>query len=371
MKIYFIWSKDIIGSKNRAFYKRIEYLSKIHDVSLLVRKMAVIEKDISKYVRILRCPYEIYWPARLLSWLMKRSGKISNPVGYLMFTFWCFRLIRKELPLKTLGVVYTFQNLDAFVGYLSAKLGYTWVVDLLDMPDLYVEKIKNREKLRYIVLAWLRNIIFYRVLRMHKIFKEASKVFFIGYNKADYFGQRLIREYGIKPNKLCPVPNGVDLALCKRSGRISINDKKFRLLYVGSVSAERGIQILLEAVQQIKERIPHVQLILVGSVSRHFNNKLCKEIDQRNIKNEVKVLGQMSHQKVLEMIELADICLYPFLKTKVLDGVIPIKVLEYLALNKVVIASDLSGIRGIIRHCYNGILVPPGDAARLRDAVYT
>ena len=47
----------------------------------------------------------------------------------------------------------------------------------------------------------------------------------------------------------------------------------------------------------------------------------------------------------------------------------PVKVLEYMALGCVVVASDLPGIRTMIDHDVNGVLVPPGDADALAEAL--
>ena len=65
----------------------------------------------------------------------------------------------------------------------------------------------------------------------------------------------------------------------------------------------------------------------------------------------------------------SNVCIYPFPRRPELDLVYPIKVFEYLALGKVVVASRLTGVCNVIHDGKNGILFEPGDPASLADAI--
>lgn len=88
------------------------------------------------------------------------------------------------------------------------------------------------------------------------------------------------------------------------------------------------------------------------------------------LRDHVNYLGSQPSDAIPGLVETADVCLYPFPRGLGKDGVMPIKVYEYLAMGRCVVASDLSGVRAIIRHEENGLLVPPGDPEALAEAIY-
>lgn len=77
----------------------------------------------------------------------------------------------------------------------------------------------------------------------------------------------------------------------------------------------------------------------------------------------------MPCEKVLALLEQADVCVCPFPKLKGTEHIYPLKVFEYLAMGKPVVATNLKGISQIIKHGENGLLVEPNNPDEVTEAI--
>jgi len=179
-------------------------------------------------------------------------------------------------------------------------------------------------------------------------------------------------------HKCIEVTNGVSLHTIrkfqgKRELSQVLNKQKgtFRLLYVGHISRARGTDTILQACSLLLQRhcVEELQLTLVGPVDENERSFFESFINTHNLDDVVTFTGPLRHTEVLGYIQTADVCLYPFPRSRQTEYVSPIKVFEYMALGKVVIASDLEGVRQIIRNMDNGILVEPNNPYQLADAI--
>ena len=73
----------------------------------------------------------------------------------------------------------------------------------------------------------------------------------------------IINEYGVLPEKIAIIPNGVDLSLFNASSQK--NPKK--VVFVGAMYHHRGLDVLLDAIPKIIKKIPDAKFILLGSGS--------------------------------------------------------------------------------------------------------
>ncbi|HID42178.1 MAG TPA: glycosyltransferase, partial [Archaeoglobaceae archaeon] len=107
----------------------------------------------------------------------------------------------------------------------------------------------------------------------------------------------------------------------------------------------------------VAERIDAKFLMIGKNLS-----ELEKEAERRRIENKFIFLGFVKHEEVPKFISAADVCVAPYKLTKEMGKhgfyFSPIKIFEYMACGKPVVASDLEIIRGIIENkC--GLLAKP------------
>ena len=130
------------------------------------------------------------------------------------------------------------------------------------------------------------------------------------------------------------------------------------IAYVGRLAEEKGIGVLLAAM----EKIPEVRLKVIGTGPMEKQLKdFCALAELKN----VRFLGRLRHTETMEEIVKSRFVVVPSLFYEPF-GYLPI---EAACLGKTVIASRVGGLPEIIKDRETGVLVPPGDAKALAAAI--
>jgi glycosyltransferase involved in cell wall biosynthesis len=130
------------------------------------------------------------------------------------------------------------------------------------------------------------------------------------------------------------------------------------VLYAGRLSPEKGVTCLLRAVAKLE-----VPLLLAGDGPDAA--KLRQWVADRGLTSRIRFLG---HRKPDELRRLMKGALFTVVPSECLENA-PMAILEAFALGKLVVGADIGGIPELVRPGVTGVLFPPGDAARLRDAM--
>lgn len=187
--------------------------------------------------------------------------------------------------------------------------------------------------------------------------------------------RELVKNYGVK-NAICRViPNGantnlfrpMDKIACRR--RLGLREGYFYLGFVGSFRSWVGLDTLIEALSMIKEKgYDKIRCILVGDGNSTGNLK--DIVERRNLQREIIFTGNISYEEVALFINSFDVCLAPFKKERNLKiGLSPLKLYEYLACGRPVIASSLQGISDVINDGKCGYLFEPDVAEDLASRI--
>ena len=158
------------------------------------------------------------------------------------------------------------------------------------------------------------------------------------------------------------IPNGVSpsdfspSALPPRAGRVPV------LLYIGTLADWQGLEIVIKALPKILEQQP-VQLRIVGRGRSRQRKMLLKHIRKLGVEGSVLVQPAVPHHEVPALIAESDICLAPLglNDRNVTQGACPIKVLEYMASSRPLIASNMPIVRELVREDLDGLLFSPND----------
>jgi len=142
------------------------------------------------------------------------------------------------------------------------------------------------------------------------------------------------------------VPNAIDITSLSQN-----KDRRYhkQVIFAGRLSAEKGIDTLIK----IGKKLPtDVQLIILGIGPEEQKIKNLA----KNWKN-VHYLGYQNKENTISLIRGSDILLQPSLK----EG-ISSTILESMACNTVVIASNVGGNTELIENSINGIIKDPKDS---------
>lgn len=131
------------------------------------------------------------------------------------------------------------------------------------------------------------------------------------------------------------------------------------------VSPEKGLTILLEGFAEAKKIVPHIRLIIIGDCPdehEKYIKKIKQYIYENGLVESVKILG--SREDALEILKCVDFYIAPSLS----EG-LPYSLLEALAAEIPVIATDIPGNNDIIRKSVEGILIPANSAGPLAHGI--
>ncbi|MCW8921594.1 MAG: glycosyltransferase, exosortase A system-associated [Sedimenticola sp.] len=180
-----------------------------------------------------------------------------------------------------------------------------------------------------------------------------------------------IQARGIRADKITVIPNAVDLvhfSQREEADDLQLSDdlkltNKNVLGFIGSFYAYEGLMLLVSALPDILKKAPDTRLLLVGGGPD--DAKLKQLSNELGLQDKVIFTGRVPHAEVTRYYDLVDIFVYPRLHMRLTDLVTPLKPLEAMAQEKLVLASDVGGHKELIRDGENGRLFSAGDKTSL------
>ncbi|CAG0934922.1 Mannosylfructose-phosphate synthase [Thermoflexales bacterium] len=170
---------------------------------------------------------------------------------------------------------------------------------------------------------------------------------------------------GVPRDRITVIPNGVsphDFAATPLPDRRAAGGIP-TILYLGTLADWQGLDLLLEAMTRINAQQP-AQLRIVGR-GRHWQRKqLSKRIRKLGLEASVILDATVPHHEVPEVIAQADVCVAPLALNdrNVTQGCCPIKVIEYMACARPIVAANLPVVRELAREDIDALLFVPDDA---------
>lgn len=139
-------------------------------------------------------------------------------------------------------------------------------------------------------------------------------------------------------------------------------DGKFVVGLVGRVSVEKGHALLLDAVEQLQAGKPELACLVVGEGDQL--DTLKARVDGGPLRDRVIFTGP--RRDIPDITAALDLQVVPSLWLEAS----PATVKEAMAMGIPVIASDVGGVREIIAHEEDGLLIPPNDGPALLAALH-
>lgn len=216
--------------------------------------------------------------------------------------------------------------------YVKYFLNKEYDVVILTHPEQYdylPKKLKNNSKIIY---ECMDNIPYFyqgsRIIKVEKQEKELCKNVRHIITSSDYLKDKIKNKYRISNKKIEIVKNALEESFKNECEEV-INLKSPNLIYIGTIGEWLDINILNE----YATNNPNYTIYLIGPM----DNKIMRKIAKKN-KN-IVILGTIKHEDVKKYIKSGEIMLIPFKVNELIKGVDPVKIYEYLALNKPVVTS--------------------------------
>lgn len=226
--------------------------------------------------------------------------------------------------------------------YNIIKIKPDFIYTFTIKPNLYgaliarVLKIKSSSTVTGLGTAFQNNNFVSKILKVFykESFKSSEGIFFENSENLDFF----IKNEIIKKEKAILVPgSGVNLKKFYPM-EMSRKDGKIVFLFIGRIMKEKGIEEFLGAAQEIKKKYTNAEFWILGNYEEEKYKDVIEELEKRNI---VRYLGVTSD--VRNIIKECDFLIQPSYH----EGLSNV-ILEASAMNKLVLASNISGCREAI-----------------------
>lgn len=179
---------------------------------------------------------------------------------------------------------------------------------------------------------------------------------------------------GLPSDKVTVIPNAInpqqfsqtndyDEALGEKLGLV----RGSTIGFVGSFYAYEGLRLLVAALPAVIRARPDTRLLLVGGGNDQA--ALRADVAALGVSDHVIFTGRVSHDDVERYYNLIDVLVYPRLAMRLTDLVTPLKPLEAMIQQRLVVASDVGGHRELITDGDTGLLFRAGDKDSLADTI--
>lgn len=278
-----------------------------------------------------------------------------NPIKDLKAIWQLYKIIKREKP----AIVHTHTPKAGFVGMIASKLAGTKIRfhTVAGMPLSELNGIQKRLLLLIEQLTYSLS---------HQVFPNSKGLCnFIVQNKlAPIKKLKVISNGGT---------TGIDIEEFKRTEEIEklaksikqsngIGEGEVILCFIGRLTKQKGMEELLEAVQDIFTSFSKIKLILLGRYEQHLDP--IKEEYVELIKNDKRIIHFGYQLDVRPYLAMSDIFVFPSYR----EG-LPNVVLQAGSFDLPCIVTDIPGSNEIIKDQINGIVIKPKDTHSLKNAI--
>jgi glycosyltransferase involved in cell wall biosynthesis len=206
---------------------------------------------------------------------------------------------------------------------------------------------------------------------------------------ADYITDRVRARFPHYADRCVTLYNGADVdQFSPGPGQPSAQGGGKRFLFVGRVSPEKGLHVLVDAFKSVIAREPDAQLKIVGGphipplsfiveqsddstvrgLRRFYNTnylEYLRNLVRTALLDQVSFVGPVPHNQLSTVLREADI----FVQPSVWGEPFPLSVIEAMAAGLAVVASRAGGLPESVVDGKTGVLVEPNNPAALADAM--
>lgn len=352
MRIALIWDADY------PWDVRIEKVSKLlsrsgHDVHIIARNIArnSVQEEELEYATVHRLPIIFRFSVWLNSVLTFPA--FFNPI----WLFFINKIVKKnkieyvlvrDLPLCPAAIwIAKYNNLPCS----------------MDMAECYPELLRCIWKFEKPKPAnvLVRNPYLADLVEKYCI-KRLDKIFVMIEESRD----RLIN-YGVPPERVVIVSNTPDIKISREESEL-LNDKSsITLLYLGILNPSRGLDVVIEGINELKNRgvICHLKIAGTGKAKSEYEEKVRK----LGLDEEVTFLGWVDRKTIDSLFNDIDVGVVPHHVCSHWNTTIPNKLFDYMAAGIPVLSTDVRPMSRILERCGGGLIYKDYDVSSFADCV--
>jgi glycosyltransferase involved in cell wall biosynthesis len=298
---------------------------------------------------LVRRPFT-YFPllARLIAGTITRPGTLARTVAIFPKSVYLAQELQRE-GLKHIHAHYATH--PATMALIIAALSDITFSFTVHAHDIQVDRSLLRWKLRE--TRFVRSISDFNKRFLERLYPEETRG-----------GKIIVVHVGIEPSTyeersrhLVPIASATQTSIPK-------------ILCVAAHRPYKGLPVLIEACRILRDEGVKFHCDVVGHGPQRA--ELEQLIRERNLGDVFVLAGPLPQDEVARMMAEATLFVLPSIIAS--DGQmegIPVALMEAMASGRAVVSTSISGIPELVEHGINGLLVKPGDAEELANAMRT
>jgi len=283
--------------------------------------------------------------SRFVALIRKALPRILAELAELIYNIPAFLRLRRAYKGFLPDFVYERYNLYYLSGMLLKRLyGIPFCLEI-NSP-----LAEERSRFGGLRLRWLARVL------EHLVWRSADRIFVV----TAVLGEA-VADAGVSRDRIIVVPNGVERDAFPTAPYKKENPEELVLVgFVGFVRAWHGLDAVVKGLASDRGD-PPIHLIVVGPV--------CPDLERRarelGVADRVRFTGLQQRGDIPDAIRNFDIALQP----RAVEYASPLKLFEYMACGRAIIAPNQPNIREILTDGVNATLFDPEDANALWRAI--
>jgi len=256
---------------------------------------------------------------------------------------------------KRPDLVYTRSSQDIFTFLLAKLFRLPFIIEI---NGLSADELKMA-----IGISWIRRWISYaKGLLNERTYKYADHLVVVTPN----LKTMMENEYNINPKRITVIENGANTELFRpikaeeARRKLKLNQADNYICFTGALYQWQGVEYLIKASPYILEECPNTFFLIVGDGP--IRKSLTNHAEQLGVSDRFIFTGMVPYEKVPLYINASDVCVV--LKIPISSGYSPIKLYEYMACGKPVVATRTDGFE-VLEKNRAGLLVNSKDRHEL------
>jgi glycosyltransferase involved in cell wall biosynthesis len=275
---------------------------------------------------------------RRVSLARRRGSALTYAAQYSKFLSLCAEILAVRSITQAYDLVYIHNMPDFLVlsALVPKMLGAKVILDLHDpMPEL-MRTIFGLEPQAFSV-------------RLFKQLERWSIAFSDSVVTVNRACSKLFTSRSCPPYKMNVVMNSPDervfprCAPRRQAERGNAPDRPFRIMYHGSIVERNGLDLAIEALAQVRKRVPAAELRIYGARTS-FLARVEDLVRRKGLEEAVRYFGPKSSEELVPAIQECDVGVIPNRRSVFTELNTPTRIFEYLALGTPVIAPRAAGI---------------------------
>ena len=216
-----------------------------------------------------------------------------------------------------------------------------------EIRSLWEERYKKNSFINYMIFSFVTVLETFSML-------FANHIVVINDNLKSQLQKRLF----LMRKKMTVVENAIDLDRVKIS---KLNKNNFVFGYIGTLSPIEGLDLLIKAFNDLK--IKNKLLIFGDGIELEKLKKLA------NGNNNIEFKGKVSSDEISKAYDQVNVIINPRKKSYLTDTVTPLKPIEAMAYKKLVLVSDVGGMKELVKNEFNGIVFNSDSYKEIKNVI--